>query len=132
MTYYDSTAPQLEQYPQQQRDVRGRLVALEGGGLDAHARAAASPSFFRRVVLVIAVTVVLACIGAARVALTASTVAILQRSEQLNVQIKEMRTLNSDLQIERSLFSGSDRIGRIATQNLHMVHATEVERLELD
>ncbi len=107
------------------------FVAYEGGGLDRAARAGVGQDFIRRVVLIGILVVSLCLIGAARVALTAGTVSILQGNEEVSAQIKQVRTINSDLQIERSLFSGSDRIGRIATQNLGMVHASEVERLEL-
>lgn len=133
MRYEGSLALQLE--PEElgwEQPAHARLTAHEGGGLDAAARQGASPSFFHKVAVVVAVIVTLSAIGAARVALTAGTVAMLQSNEAIASSIKDLRTLNSDLQIERSLFSGSERIGRIATQNLGMVHASEVERLELD
>ncbi|MBR3318300.1 MAG: cell division protein FtsL [Atopobiaceae bacterium] len=129
MTYDGSLARQLDQYSVE--NARESMVAYEGGGLDARARAGVSATFIPRAVLLLVIVFALCCIGAARVALTSGTVAILQRNEQLTSQISDIRTLNSDLQIERSLFSGSDRIGRIATQNLGMVHANEVELLQL-
>ena len=135
MGYYDALAPQLDETmydvatPQPRR---ARLTAYEGGGLDASVREQASPSFFARIAIAVVLVVALCVIGSVRVMLSTGTVAILQNNQAVSSQIKEIRALNSDLQIERSLFSASDRIGRIATQNLGMVHASEVERLELD
>ncbi len=131
MRYEGNLAPQLEESGW--ASVRPAvLTSIEGGGIDAAARESVSPTFFSKVILVVAIVCALCVVGVARVALTAGTVATLQANEQVSSQIKELRTLNNDLRIERSLFSGSERIGRIATQNLGMVHASEVDRLTLD
>ncbi len=111
---------------------RPSLTTHEGGGLDASARVGVSSSFVSTVSVVVALIVVLCAIGMARIALTAGTVQILQNNEALSSQIKDVRALNNDLQIECSLFSGSDRIGRIATQNLGMERANEVEFISMN
>lgn len=134
MRYYEgSLAPQLDQ--EELAPVVARpavFTSYAGGGRDTSARHEASGAMFPLVALALALIIVFCAIGAARVTLTAGTVALRQGSETVSSQIKDLHTLNNDLQIERSLFSGSDRIGRIATQNLGMVHASEVERIELD
>ncbi len=133
MRYEGSLALQLEAEELDWRTSgKTRLEAIEGGGLDATRRAGVTQSFYGKVVAIVAIVIVLCAIGAVRVTLTAGTVAMLQGNEAISSQIKDLRTLNEDLQIERSLFSGSERIGRIATQNLGMVHASEVERLDMD
>lgn len=126
-----SLARQWQYEDQEYQYEDNSFVAHEGGGLDRAARAGADSSFFLKVAFAAVLVVALCLMGAARVALTASTVSILRGNEDVSAQIKELRTLNRDLQIECSLFSGSERIGRIATQNLGMVHANEVECLEL-
>ena len=132
MRYEGSLALQLEAEELDWRTPnKTRLEAIEGGGLDATRRAGVTPFFYGKVVAIVAIVIVLCAIGAVRVTLTAGTVAMLQGNEAISSQIKDLRTLNEDLQIERSLFSGSERIGRIATQNLGMVHASEVERLDM-
>ncbi|MBR3158873.1 MAG: cell division protein FtsL [Atopobiaceae bacterium] len=131
MRYEGNLAPQLEESAW----VSARpavFTSVKGGGLDAAVREGVSPSFFSKVVLIVAIIFALCAIGMARVTLTAGTVAMLQANDEVSSQIKDLRTLNADLRIERSLFSGSERIGRIATQNLGMVHASEVDCLTLD
>ena len=133
MRYDSALAPQLDERAYEAYRVarESRLTAHTGGGLDASARAGVSPDFVRKALVVIALLVVLSSIGFVRVALTSGTVALLQGNETLRSEIKAIGTNNSDLQIEKSLFSGSERIGRIATQNLGMVHANEVECLDM-
>ncbi len=115
------------------RRARGAdLTPVEGGRLDARARREASPAFLQAVRYVVAFAVVLLLAGGISVTLTSNTVALLQTNAMTSSQIKEARTQNDDLRIERSLLTQGDRISRIATQNLGMVYASDAEVLRLD
>lgn len=138
MRYYGSEAYDLDAQempwpsaPWPSADGRS-LTMMDGGSLDARARQGVSPAFSSRVVLALAALVLFVALGSVRVALTTGTVSLLQANEAVSSQIKEYRLANDDLRIECSLLCRSERIGRIATQNLGMVHASEAERLVLD
>lgn len=111
---------------------RASFEVVTGGGLDARVREGVSHQFFRRVCAVLAVAAVLFVLGAARVALTAGTSALLAQNADLKSQITEAETLNDDLKITRSVLSSNSRIARIATQNLGMVLASNREVITLE
>ena len=112
-------------------DAADRLNVLEGGGLDQMARRSASPTFLKAAVCAVALMITLFIVGSVSIALTSGSVSILQSNETLSSQISQAADANADLRIACSLLSSSDRIGRIATQNLHMVYANEVVHLDV-
>ena len=112
-------------------DAADRLNVLEGGGLDQMARRSASPTFLKAAVCAVALMITLFIVGSVSIALTSGSVSILQSNETLSSQISQAEDANADLRIACSLLSSSDRIGRIATQNLHMVYASEVVHLDV-
>lgn len=112
-------------------DAADRLNVLEGGGLDQMARRSASPTFLKAAICTVALMVTLFIVGSLSIALTSGSVSILQSNETISAQISQAEDANADLRIACSLLSSSDRIGRIATQNLHMVYANEVVHLDV-
>lgn len=112
-------------------DAADRLNVLEGGGLDQMARRSASPTFLKAAICAVALMVTLFIVGSLSIALTSGSVSILQSNETISAQISQAEDANADLRIACSLLSSSDRIGRIATQNLHMVYANEVVHLDV-
>lgn len=112
-------------------DAADRLNVLEGGGLDQMARQSASPTFLKAAICAVVLMVTLFVVGSASIAITSGSVTILQSNETISAQISQAEDANADLRIACSLLSSSDRIGRIATQNLHMVYANEVVHLDV-
>ena len=112
-------------------DAADRLNVLEGGGLDQMARRSASPTFLKAAICAVALMVTLFIVGSLSIALTSGSVSILQSNETISAQISQAEDANADLRIACSLLSSSDRIGRIATQNLHIVYANEVVHLDV-
>lgn len=131
MRYGGSEAYELNEFGLEQQAWQVPLYPLEGGQLDARARREVSPALVRIVSYVAALAVALFLAGGISVALTSSTVALLQSNASVSSQIKELDAQNGDLRIERSLLTQGDRITRIATQNLGMVYANDAQVLEL-
>lgn len=133
MRYQGSVAYQAEgTATRRERNVSERAASFEvvsGGGLDAQARRGVSQQFVARVRAVVAVAAVLLVLGAARVAISSATVAMLTANEGLKTEISETETANGELKIARSVLSSNSRITRIATQNLGMVTPTSYEVL---
>lgn len=135
MSYRGSAALRLDNAQVREQRAPEReapaFEVIEGGGLDARARRGVGDLFLSRVRLgVIAVCAVVA-IGGLRVTLSAATVSALASANDLRTQVSAAEDANAALQIERSADSSSQRITRIATQNYGMVHATQVETLDL-
>ena len=128
MTYQSSAARRID--APTFTDVSDRLNVLEGGGLDRMARRSASPTFLKAAICAVALMITLFVVGSVSIALTSGSVAILQSNETMSAQISQAEDANADLRIACSLLSSSDRIGRIATQNLNMVYANEVVHLD--
>ena len=112
-------------------DAADRLNVLEGGGLDQMARSSASPTFLKAAICAVVLMITLFVVGSVSIAITSGSVAILQSNETVSAQISQAEDANADLRIACSLLSSSDRIGRIATQNLNMVYANEVVHLDV-
>ena len=132
MAYQGNMAYQLD-YSQETWEVpvsRG-LSLHEGGGLDARVRREAS-SVGVLVRSAILVTLVLALIGAARVALTTQTVSLLSDISATERSVNKALDTRTELQVERSVLSATDRIQRIATENYGMVYASEVDTINIE
>lgn len=126
MSYQGSEAPRydyLERARQYEVAPRPSFDVVDGGGADARVRRGVTTDFIAYVRLVALAIAVFVALGSARVALTTSTVNLLQSNLQVKNQIEEAVDLNSALRIERSVLSNTARITRIATQNYGMVHA---------
>lgn len=108
-----------------------RLRLIDGDGADVSARRPVPPTFTRALRIVVIAVTLLISLGFVSVTLTVQTVPMLQRNELLRTKVKSAREENEKLSITRSILSSTERIKRIATQNLGMAYATDVEVLEL-
>lgn len=132
MAYQGNMAYQLD-FSQETWEVpvsRG-LSLHEGGGLDARVRREAS-SVAVLVRSAVLVTLVLALLGAARVALTTQTVSLLSDISATERSVNKALDTRTELQVERSVLSATDRIQRIATENYGMVYASEVDTINIE
>ena len=112
-----------------QRRARPSFEVVEGAGLDARVRRGVSASFLARIRIVAVVAVILAVIGIARVGVFAAAVSVLSENATMRSDLKEARSTEDELKIERSVLSSSSRIDRIATQNYGMVRADSTEQM---
>lgn len=112
-----------------QRRARPSFEVVEGAGLDAQVRRGVSASFLARIRIAAIVAVILAVIGLARVGVFAATVSVLSENTTMRSDLKEARSTEDELKIERSVLSSSSRIDRIATQNYGMVRADSTEQM---
>lgn len=106
--------------------------SFEGGHMDEDARRGPSRSFFSMVSYVVAVVMMVFVLGGISVTLTSGTVAIMQSNVMMSSKIDETLANNDDLRIECSVLSRSERVGKIATQNLGMVYASEADTLAIN
>lgn len=109
---------------------RASFEVVEGAGLDARARRGVTPQFLARVRAFAAVAVVVAVLALARVALFASTVGVLAENTSMRTELKDARSAQDGLQVERSILSNAQRIDRIATQTYGMVKAGSEEQMD--
>ena len=107
------------------------FVTVEGGGLDARVREGVSATLTRTVGLVIAAALTLFIVGTLSVATTSATVAVLESNSKTSSDIKALEMENDDLRIACSILSSSDRVHRIATQNLGMTYAADATHFQL-
>lgn len=114
-----------------ERQAAPSFEVLEGGGLDARARRGVDAIFVGRVRLCLIAVAVVVLIGSVRVALSAATVSILQEGSALREQVVDLQDTNAELEIERSVASSSERVVAIATQAYGMVHASNVETIDV-
>ena len=112
-----------------QRRARPSFEVVEGAGLDARVRRGVSASLLARIRIVAVVAVILAVIGIARVGVFAAAVSVLSENATMRSDLKEARSTEDELKIERSVLSSSSRIDRIATQNYGMVRADSTEQM---
>ena len=107
------------------------FVTVEGGGLDARVREGVSATLTRTVGVVIAAALTLFTVGTLSVATTSATVAVLEGNSKTSSDIKALEMENDDLRIACSILSSSDRVHRIATQNLGMTYAADATHFQL-
>ena len=107
------------------------LSVHEGGGLDARSRAEASSSLMFVIKMAVAAMAMVFVLGAARVALTAQTVTMLEDISVAEGTVAAARITRTELQVERSALSSADRIQRIATENYGMVYASDVDTVTI-
>ena len=132
MAYLGSTAYQLDPSRQAwEAPARRQLEVHEGGRRAARSREASAPSHVAVVVAAIVLSVFLAVLGLARVALTVQNVVLLQDLNVAESTVEQAYDMRTELQIERSALTSADRIQRIATQNYGMVYGTDVESITI-
>lgn len=102
---------------------------FEGRGLDAQARRGVSSQLVTRLRVLAAVVCALALLGIARVGIYSAAVSVLADNTSIRSDIKDARSTQGDLRVERSVLSSSTRIGRIATQSYGMVAADDPEQM---
>ncbi len=108
------------------------FTPVKGGRYGKDLRRMAQPSMFGVLAYVAAIALLLFIAGGITVAITSGTVGRLTSNKTTQAQIEELSEYNSDLRLERSRLTRSDRISSIAEQNLGMVYASDARTLELD
>lgn len=107
------------------------FVTVEGGGLDARVREGVSTTLTRTVGVVLAAALTLFIVGTASVATTSATVSLLEGNATIQSDIKALKDENDDLRIACSILSSTERVHRIATQNLGMTYAADATHFQL-
>jgi cell division protein FtsL len=106
---------------------RSSYTLLQGGNRDALVRQDATSALSAFVKVALTLAVVFTVLGCVRVALTAETVNLLRDINVAESTVKRARETRTELSVERSALSSTDRIQRIATENYDMVYATDVD-----
>lgn len=102
---------------------------IEGAGLDARERAGVSRQVLSTLKVLAAVAVVFMVLSAARVGVFTYAATILSQNSTMRSELKEARSLQDDLRVQRSVLSSASRIDRIATQSYGMVLAGDPVKL---
>ena len=132
MAYLGSAAYRLDVDRQTwEEPARRSLSVHEGGRRNTRSREAAAPAF-APLGLVVALAIFLVALGCARIALTVHNVVLLNDLNIAESNVEQAVDARTELQIERSALTSTDRIQRIATQNYGMVYATDVETITVD
>lgn len=102
---------------------------IEGAGLDARERAGVSRQVLSTLKVFAAVAAVFMVLSAARVGVFTYAATILSQNSTMRSELKEARSLQDDLRVQRSVLSSASRIDRIATQSYGMVLAGDPVKL---
>lgn len=102
---------------------------IEGAGLDARERAGVSSQVLSTLKVLAAVAAVFMVLSAARVGVFTYAATILSQNSTMRSELKEARSLQDDLRVQRSVLSSASRIDRIATQSYGMVLAGDSVKL---
>ncbi len=102
---------------------------IEGAGLDARERAGVSRQVLSTLKVLAAVAAVFMVLSAARVGVFTYAATILSQNSTMRSELKEARSLQDDLRVQRSVLSSASRIDRIATQSYGMVLAGDPVKL---
>lgn len=102
---------------------------IEGAGLDARERAGVSRQVLSTLKVLAAVAAVFMVLSAARVGVFTYAATILSQNSTMRSELKEARSLQDDLRVQRSVLSSASRIDRIATQSYGMVLAGDSVKL---
>lgn len=102
---------------------------IEGAGLDARERAGVSRRVLSTLKVLAAVAAVFMVLSAARVGVFTYAATILSQNSTMRSELKEARSLQDDLRVQRSVLSSASRIDRIATQSYGMVLAGDPVKL---
>ena len=104
---------------------------IEGAGLDARERAGVSRQVLSTLKVLAAVAAVFMVLSAARVGVFTYAATILSQNSTMRSELKEARSLQDDLRVQRSVLSSASRIDRIATQSYGMVLAGDPVKLAI-
>ena len=102
---------------------------IEGAGLDARERAGVSRQVLSTLKILAVVAAVFMVLSAARVGVFTYAATILSQNSTMRSELKEARSLQDDLRVQRSVLSSASRIDRIATQSYGMVLAGDSVKL---
>ena len=102
---------------------------IEGAGLDARERAGVSRQVLSTLKVLAVVAAVFMVLSAARVGVFTYAATILSQNSTMRSELKEARSLQDDLRVQRSVLSSASRIDRIATQSYGMVLAGDSVKL---
>lgn len=102
---------------------------IEGAGLDARERAGVSSQVLSTLKVLAVVAAVFMVLSAARVGVFTYAATILSQNSTMRSELKEARSLQDDLRVQRSVLSSASRIDRIATQSYGMVLAGDSVKL---
>ena len=102
---------------------------IEGAGLDARERAGVSRQVLSTLKVLAAIAAVFTVLSAARVGVFTYAATILSQNSTMRSELKEARSLQDDLRVQRSVLSSASRIDRIATQSYGMVLAGDPVKL---
>ena len=102
---------------------------IEGAGLDARERAGVSKQVLSTLKVLAAIAAVFMVLSAARVGVFTYAATILSQNSTMRSELKEARSLQDDLRVQRSVLSSASRIDRIATQSYGMVLAGDPVKL---
>ena len=106
---------------------RNSYFVYEGDGRDARTRNDASSALATLLKVVLTLGIVYVALGFARVALTVETVSLMRDIKVAESTVARERDTKTELSVERSALTNTDRIQRIATENYGMVFATDVD-----
>ena len=102
---------------------------IEGAGLDARERAGVSRQVLSTLKILAVVAAVFMVLSATRVGVFTYAATILSQNSTMRSELKEARSLQDDLRVQRSVLSSASRIDRIATQSYGMVLAGDSVKL---
>lgn len=102
---------------------------IEGAGLDARERAGVSRQVLSTLKVLAVVAAIFMVLSAARVGVFTYAATILSQNSTMRSELKEARSLQDDLRVQRSVLSSASRIDRIATQSYGMVLAGDPVKL---
>lgn len=102
---------------------------IEGAGLDARERAGVSRQVLSTLKILAVIAAVFMVLSAARVGVFTYAATILSQNSTMRSELKEARSLQDDLRVQRSVLSSASRIDRIATQSYGMVLAGDSVKL---
>ena len=104
---------------------------IEGAGLDARERAGVSRQVLSTLKVLAVVAAIFMVLSAARVGVFTYAATILSQNSTMRSELKEARSLQDDLRVQRSVLSSASRIDRIATQSYGMVLAGNPVKLAI-
>lgn len=104
---------------------------IEGAGLDARERAGVSRQVLSTLKALAAVAAIFIVLSAARVGVFTYAATILSQNSTMRSELKEARSLQDDLRVQRSVLSSASRIDRIATQSYGMVLSGDSVKLAI-
>lgn len=104
---------------------------IEGAGLDARERAGVSRQVLSTLKVLAVVAAIFMVLSAARVGVFTYAATILSQNSTMRSELKEARSLQDDLRVQRSVLSSASRIDRIATQSYGMVLAGDPVKLAI-